>query len=301
MSPSSPDPRDRGPRLVRDAALIVVVGIGLGLTYNHAMLLAHDDRALTWVAKERSTGVLDLATPAAAGDATTPAAGNAPANPATGTASTTSAAAAPASTTSETKPAAHDTTHAKKSSTKSSSAKKGTTAKAAPTSASPAHGPIETSEGGAKTGAETTAPASGGPSNPAATSTGAAAGAAANVPAIPDTREPLEANYSVIKALHDANAALFVDARSAEDYAAGHIPGAVSMPFDDVFKKPDLAKNLDSQGRPIVTYCDGGDCELSKDLAFSLIDNGHKKVVFFKDGLPGWKSAGNPVNTGAKP
>jgi rhodanese-related sulfurtransferase len=291
---------------VRDAALIAVVGIGLGLTYNHAMLLAHDDRALTWVAKERSTGVLDLATPAAAGDATTPAAGAAPSAPASSAAepaASTTTTAAPAPATSGTKPAAHDTTHAKKS-----SAKKGTTAKAAPasatakttsTSASPAHGPIETNEGSAKTAAPATAPASGGPSNPAAIAAGGAA--AANVPAIPDTREPLEANYSVVKALHDANAAVFLDARSAEEYAAGHIPGAISMPFDDVFKKPDLAKNLDDKGKPIVTYCDGGDCELSKDLAFSLIDNGHKKVVFFKDGLPGWKSAGNPVSTGSQP
>jgi rhodanese-related sulfurtransferase len=298
MSPSSPDPRDRGPRLVRDAALIAVIGIGLGLTYNHAMLLAHDDRALTWVAKERSTGVLDLATPAAAGDATTPSA-SAPVTPTASSsapaANTTSATTSSAPTTG-TKPASHDSTHAKKS-----SAKKGASAKAAPVSASPAHGPIETAEGGAKTAAApvTAAPASGGASNPAATAAGGAA--AANVPAIPDTREPMEANYAVIKALHDANGAVFLDARSAEEYAAGHIPGAISMPFDDVFKKPDLAKNLDDKGKPIVTYCDGGDCELSKDLAFSLIDNGHKKVVFFKDGLPGWKSAGNPVNTGSQP
>jgi rhodanese-related sulfurtransferase len=287
---------------VRDAALIAVVGIGLGLTYNHAMLLAHDDRALTWVAKERSTGVLDLATPAAAGDATPPAAGASTTTATTASSSTptTTATTSPAPATNGTQPAAHDTTHAKKG-----SAKKGTTAKAAPATsatkaapagASSAHG-TETTEGGAKAAAS--APASGGPSNPGATAAGGAA--AANVPAIPDTREPLEANYSVVKALHDANAAVFLDARSAEEYAAGHIPGAISMPFDDVFKKPDLAKNLDDKGKPIVTYCDGGDCELSKDLAFSLIDNGHKKVVFFKDGLPGWKSAGNPVSTGSQP
>jgi rhodanese-related sulfurtransferase len=290
--------------------LIAIVGIGLGLSYNKAMLLAHDDRALTWVARERSTGVLGLATPAAAGDATTPAAGStAPSTdasaPAASTAPATGTEAKPATTSSTTQSAAHDTTHAQKSSAKKSSAKKSakaapasTTAKTTPTSASPAHGPIETSEGGAKAAAPaTSAPASGGVSNPAAAAGGAAA---ANAPAIPDTKEPLEANLAVVKALHDANGAVFLDARSAEEYSAGHIPGAISMPFDDVFKKPELAK-FDDKGKPIVTYCDGGDCELSKDLAFSLIDNGHKKVVFFKDGLPGWKSAGNPVNTGSQP
>src|SRR5262249_43892241 len=84
---------------------------------------------------------------------------------------------------------------------------------------------------------------------------------AAKLPVIPDAREPREAGYATIKLLHDAKAALFVDARSAEEYAEAHIPGAVNLPFDDVFKQPDLVKSIDAGGRPIVCYCGGGDCE----------------------------------------
>ncbi|MFI5372812.1 MAG: rhodanese-like domain-containing protein [Candidatus Eisenbacteria bacterium] len=294
MSTPVPDPRDRGPRLALDVALIVVIGVALGLAYNHSMLLANDDRALSWTVKPRSTGVLDLATPAPTGTTTAPAgdAASAPAPtsaPSSGATTGTTPESPPSATTAPHDSAAHaapaKTTSKPSGTAKKSASKSGATAKSASAGSSPAHGPIPTDESAAK------------PATPAP----AAGTAAASVPVIPDTREPLEANYAVIKALHDANAALFVDARTAEEYAAGHIPGAVSLPFDDVFKKPDLAKQLDSQGRPIVTYCDGGDCELSKDLAFSLIDNGHKKVVFFKDGLPGWKSAGNEVHTGAQP
>lgn len=118
-------------------------------------------------------------------------------------------------------------------------------------------------------------------------------------PAIPDTREPLEAGYTVVKALHDARAALFVDARSVEEFAAGHIAEAVNLPFDDVFRRPELAKALDSGGRPIVAYCGGGDCELSKNLAFALIEGGHRKVLVYLGGTKGWTDAGQALVTGA--
>ena len=273
------DPRDRGPRLLRGAAILVVVGTALGLAYNQSLLLANDDRALTWVAKQRTTGVLDLpATPA-----TTPAIATPP------TASPTSepspAGAAPA--TSSPAPtelatgAAHDTSKSTVHAARKKVAPAKTTAHSAAASVKRA-----------------TTPPSVSPANPAPVTEEKPA---ISAPAIPDTREPLEARFAVVKALHDADGAVFVDARSAEDYAAGHIAGALSMPFDDVFKKPELARQLQDQGKPIVTYCDGGDCELSKDLAFSLIDAGHKKVVFFKDGLPGWKSGGGAVHTGPRP
>ena len=76
----------------------------------------------------------------------------------------------------------------------------------------------------------------------------------------------------------------------------------MSLPFDDVFKDPDQAKTLDTRGRAIVvTYCGGGDCDLSRNLAFSLIDAGQKKVLIFMGGVPGWKEGGNPLVTGKSP
>jgi rhodanese-related sulfurtransferase len=159
---------------------------------------------------------------------------------------------------------------------------------------------------GAGATAATPAHAPGAPKNVApVTGTRAApgtpVGTAPTVPAIPDTPEPLEVGYATVKALHDAGAALFVDARPADEFAQGHIPGAVNLPFDDVFTKPELAKSLDSRGRPIVAYCDGGNCELSKNLAFALIETGQKKVLVFTTGLSGWKDAGNRVVTGLAP
>ncbi len=122
-----------------------------------------------------------------------------------------------------------------------------------------------------------------------------------DLPTVPDSDQPLEADYSMVKKFWDAKAALFLDAREASEYAEGHIPGAVSLPYDDVFKDPGKAKSVDSNGRVIVCYCSGGDCELSKNLAAALIDAGHKKVLVFMGGMPGWKEAGAPVVTGTEP
>lgn len=181
-------------------------------------------------------------------------------------------------------------------------------APAAPTHASPAVAAVPSDPGPRRAPRDTTlasrassaeipppAPAAVSPPPPAASTTPAAAA----LPAIPDTREPVEVGTALVVQLHAAGAALFVDARTPGEFAEGHIAGAVNLPFDDVFRKPDLARSLDSGGRPVVTYCGGGDCELSRNLAFALIEGGHRKVLVYLGGTAGWKDAGQALVTGA--
>ena len=47
---------------------------------------------------------------------------------------------------------------------------------------------------------------------------------------------------------------LILDARSADAYAAGHIEGAVNLPFTD-FTEASLARVIGDKGRPILIYC----------------------------------------------
>lgn len=145
-----------------------------------------------------------------------------------------------------------------------------------------------------------TTPASGAAPAPAA-SAPAPAAPAADVPNIPESRDPIETGLAVVRKLYAANAAVFVDARSAGEYAESHIAGALNVPFDEVFKHPELVKKVDDRGLPIVCYCGGGDCDLSRNLAFSFLDAGKKRVVVFLDGLPAWKEAGLPVKSGDQP
>jgi 3-mercaptopyruvate sulfurtransferase SseA len=54
------------------------------------------------------------------------------------------------------------------------------------------------------------------------------------------------------KKLADSGGAIILDVRSVDQYRAGHIPGALSVPLTDVAAK---ASTWKSATKPIVTYC----------------------------------------------
>ena len=89
-----------------------------------------------------------------------------------------------------------------------------------------------------------------------------------------------------------------IDARSAEEYQLGHIPGAFSLPFDtfdQAFPKvlPALKK-----AKRLIIYCSGGSCGTSEELAKKLQGQGFNDLFIFTDGLPGWMRAKLPVKSG---
>lgn len=67
-----------------------------------------------------------------------------------------------------------------------------------------------------------------------------------------------------------SGAVTLLDVRPALEYDAGHIPGAISMPPDE------LAVRLDElpRGRPIVTYCRGSYCLFADDAVALLRRHG---------------------------
>jgi rhodanese-related sulfurtransferase/predicted transcriptional regulator len=91
-----------------------------------------------------------------------------------------------------------------------------------------------------------------------------------------------------------AGAATVIDVRPAEEYAAGHIPGALSIPLDELEARldelPDTAE--------IVAYCRGTNCVLAHDAARLLTSRGrHAKRL--ADGMLEWRLATLPIETGA--
>ena len=92
--------------------------------------------------------------------------------------------------------------------------------------------------------------------------------------------------------------AIFVDARPAADYAAGHIQGALSLPdqeFDSWVEEFIAATEPETV---IITYCEGSQCLLSKSLAERLIDLGYVNTRYLVDGWGRWKANRLPVETG---
>ncbi len=97
------------------------------------------------------------------------------------------------------------------------------------------------------------------------------------------------------KYIFDKDEALFVDARSQNDYDNGHIPGAVSFPVGRFEERVESFLNRYPAEQPIVTYCSGRACEDSHNLAQFLSDVGFTNIRVFIDGLPGWKAEGYPI------
>ncbi len=83
---------------------------------------------------------------------------------------------------------------------------------------------------------------------------------------------------------------LVLDVRPAEEYAAGHVPGAVSIPVTQLKRRlKELPKN-----KKIVVYCRGPFCAFAPEAARYLDKKGFRTQVL-DSGLPDWEAAGLPV------
>lgn len=81
-----------------------------------------------------------------------------------------------------------------------------------------------------------------------------------------------------------------VDVRPAEEYAAGHIPGALSIPLDQLSDRlADLPADVE-----IVAYCRGAYCVLAHDAVRLLTARG-RRAVRLADGMLEWRLADLPV------
>jgi rhodanese-related sulfurtransferase len=87
-------------------------------------------------------------------------------------------------------------------------------------------------------------------------------------------------------------APVVIDVRTTEEYTAGHIPGAVNIPFDEV------AARISEVEAPhgVALYCMVGPRARKGETA--LLANGHSSVFHLEGGLAAWKEAGYPVEEG---
>jgi rhodanese-related sulfurtransferase/DNA-binding transcriptional ArsR family regulator len=83
-----------------------------------------------------------------------------------------------------------------------------------------------------------------------------------------------------------------LDVRPNEEYAAGHVPGAINVPLKDLESH---LQDLDPD-HEVVAYCRGPHCILAFEAVAKLRKKGFK-AARLEDGFPEWKLAGLPVET----
>jgi rhodanese-related sulfurtransferase len=93
--------------------------------------------------------------------------------------------------------------------------------------------------------------------------------------------------------LEEAGAAI-LDVRPHEEYLAGHIPGARSLPFDQLATAVEELRD----GPPVIAYCRGAYCVLAHD-AVRLLGGAGVEARRLEDGMLEWRTHGHPVEVGA--
>ena len=106
---------------------------------------------------------------------------------------------------------------------------------------------------------------------------------------------------------------LIIDARSPEAYAAGHIPGAISVSTYDYFvpnTKPDGMRAFSNQAAalygaagitldtPVLVYDDDTGVRVAREC-WLLEYLGHRHVRLLHGGLNAWRLCGGPISTTA--
>jgi rhodanese-related sulfurtransferase len=104
-----------------------------------------------------------------------------------------------------------------------------------------------------------------------------------------DQLEPVT-RQELARRLQDGDDLVVLDVRPAAEYAAGHLPGAVSIPVGELRRR--LAEL--PADREVVAYCRGPYCAFAHEAVAVLREEGFA-ARRLEDGLPEWQAAGLAV------
>ena len=93
-----------------------------------------------------------------------------------------------------------------------------------------------------------------------------------------------------------SNEVVILDTRPANEYEAGHIAGAISVPIDELQRRlKELPKDKD-----YVAYCRGPYCVYA-DRAVEMLRSRKRRARRLIEGFPEWRAAGFPTARGGEP
>ncbi|MDB5900910.1 MAG: hypothetical protein JWP41_4512 [Ramlibacter sp.] len=106
-----------------------------------------------------------------------------------------------------------------------------------------------------------------------------------------------------------AGGAIYVDTRTEAEFKAGHVPGAVLVPyveksakeadFDASHDKFEIAKLAADKNTELVFACNGPECWKSFKASQAALKAGYRKVYWFRGGFPEWRTSGMKFDAAA--
>lgn len=86
-----------------------------------------------------------------------------------------------------------------------------------------------------------------------------------------------------------------IDSRHNEEYAKGHIEGAINL-LDSDMTASLLSKHLAGKDTPVVFYCNGERCLRSSNAAKIAAGWGYRKIYWFRGGWMEWIEKKMPIS-----
>ena len=109
-----------------------------------------------------------------------------------------------------------------------------------------------------------------------------------------DELEPISAR-ELHRRMRDGDVTV-IDVRPKEEYDSGHIPGAVSIPIEQL-KRGSVSP---PKGREVIAYCRGRYCVYAVEAVSLLRKRGHRARRLV-DGIPGWRRDVRTESRGVEP
>jgi len=122
---------------------------------------------------------------------------------------------------------------------------------------------------------------------------------------IPLFASPAFAQFPVVSAdevsvwMRGKQKVVLIDSRLPEEYQQAHVPGAISIPAERM--KLETKKLPKDKTTPLIFYCRGAGCTLSRTAATAAMEMGYTYLMIYQAGMPDWLLHGNPVQKGDKP
>lgn len=94
--------------------------------------------------------------------------------------------------------------------------------------------------------------------------------------------------------LHKRDDIIILDVRTGEEYTQGHIPSAQWLNIEDI----NFSLSLDTLDRDSIYILYDDSEKRSLFVAHAMLDAGFTAVYYAKEGIRGWKNAGNRLSRG---